>query len=77
MQIKIAMTAHAIAMTAPNTIVFTNLGPMCSGGYASINPFGNPDQLGQAQDLLGHPPGVVFGYGRLEKVRRVFAVHPA
>jgi len=25
--------------------------------FAGINPLGNPDQLGQAQDLLGHPPG--------------------
>ena len=29
--------------------------------FAGINPLGIPDQLGQAQDLLGHPPGVVLG----------------
>src|SRR6516162_11177037 len=29
--------------------------------FVGINPLGNPDQLGQAQDLLGHPPGVVLG----------------
>ena len=29
--------------------------------FAGINPLGNPDQLGQAQDLLGHLPGVVLG----------------
>jgi hypothetical protein len=49
---------------------------MCSGGYASINPFGNPDQLGRAQDLQAIRRASSLD-GRLEKVRRVFAVHPA